>query len=627
MSLEAPKVSIIVATYSPGDALSRVIDSLDAQTMPQAQFETIFVDDGSPDDTHARLQQLATTRPNMQVHRIENSGWPSRPRNVGIEAAKGEYLVFMDHDDSLYPDALRSAYEFAKANHSDVVSPKESKTDDSWWQMEFAVAQNLPDVTHDRGVRNLTPLVPHKMYSRKLFIDNHIRFPEGSRVLWEDVFINVDAYAHAEVVSVMAETPFYLWHVHGSNSSYTFDPARADFYDRLDDMMDHIRTALGDERHADARSYLLAHQVGNRVINRTLALYRKGDSPVARRAVLRARELAGKYMSDEVNRQLSLRHRVMARALLAGRPDLMSQIHDTDLRLSSSVSAAHASWAEGALRLDVNARFSSADGVEPALRMVNGRVMFAVSEGVRDVVGDGVLDFTDGLEAYSTTVLIRSRADYLSWYVPLELLHAGFEASSDGRVALTWRGTGQLDLGDGAAGHPVPAHVYDFRTRHAFAGLVRKGGLGAPAVVLPALVNSRPAVAYRSAKNELALDLTQSKRTLAIDSWPRRGSSGVAADFELPLENIAVFGDGSAPANLSAIPEKPSGDIDSEVAALAAKGQGLSAEVVSQGGEARLRGRANLTAGIYRLCAERDHERFRTGRSIVVDETGGFTLL
>ena len=57
---EAPKVSVIIASYCPGGGLNRVIDSLDAQTLPQDEFEVIFVDDGSPDDTYARLEQIAS---------------------------------------------------------------------------------------------------------------------------------------------------------------------------------------------------------------------------------------------------------------------------------------------------------------------------------------------------------------------------------------------------------------------------------------------------------------------------------------------------------------------------------------------------------------------------------------
>ena len=99
---------MVNAAYRPGEGLDRVSDSLDAQTLPQDRFETIIVDDGSPDDTYERLQRLAAERPNMRVHRIENSGWPSRPRNVATDMARGEWVLFMDHDDSLFPDALRA---------------------------------------------------------------------------------------------------------------------------------------------------------------------------------------------------------------------------------------------------------------------------------------------------------------------------------------------------------------------------------------------------------------------------------------------------------------------------------------------------------------------------------------
>ena len=81
MAPPTPKISVVVAAYCPGPAIHRVIDSLDAQTLPQSEFETIIVDDGSPDDTFEQLQALAATRPNLTVTRIENSGWPSRPRN------------------------------------------------------------------------------------------------------------------------------------------------------------------------------------------------------------------------------------------------------------------------------------------------------------------------------------------------------------------------------------------------------------------------------------------------------------------------------------------------------------------------------------------------------------------
>ncbi len=117
------KVSVVVATYNSPPELAGLVESLDDQSLPADEYELIFVDDGSSDDTHDRLNALAAERSNMQVHRIPNSGWPGRPRNIGTRAASGEFLFFADHDDYLFPEALERMYAFAVENDLDVVHP------------------------------------------------------------------------------------------------------------------------------------------------------------------------------------------------------------------------------------------------------------------------------------------------------------------------------------------------------------------------------------------------------------------------------------------------------------------------------------------------------------------------
>jgi glycosyltransferase involved in cell wall biosynthesis len=203
-----PKVSIVIPTYNtPNDELTQLVASLDAQTLPADQFEAIFVDDGSTDDTHDRLLGIAASRPHVRVERIENSGWPSKPRNVGIDLAAGEYVLFMDHDDRLYPDGLRAAYEFARENGADVLCGKESYTKSPSWALNTYVGDQAQSLGRE-DIHPLVPMNPHKLYRREFLREHGIRFPEGRRFFWEDQFFNIAAARHARVISTMSSTPF-----------------------------------------------------------------------------------------------------------------------------------------------------------------------------------------------------------------------------------------------------------------------------------------------------------------------------------------------------------------------------------------------------------------------------------
>src|SRR3954462_10078084 len=102
----AIKVSVVVPVYNPGRHIERLLASLRRQSLPADEFEVIFVDDGSTDGTRERLDALAAEIANFQVIAIPRSGWPGRPRNVGIDAARGEYVQFVDNDDELGNEAL-----------------------------------------------------------------------------------------------------------------------------------------------------------------------------------------------------------------------------------------------------------------------------------------------------------------------------------------------------------------------------------------------------------------------------------------------------------------------------------------------------------------------------------------
>ncbi|HVN53913.1 MAG TPA: glycosyltransferase [Anaerolineaceae bacterium] len=101
-----PKVSIIIPTYNTANYLAATIDSAIHQSF--TDYEIIVIDDGSTDETETILDKYKN---NIRVHKQLNQG-PGAARNVGIQIANGENLVFLDSDDLLHSGmlAIQTAY-------------------------------------------------------------------------------------------------------------------------------------------------------------------------------------------------------------------------------------------------------------------------------------------------------------------------------------------------------------------------------------------------------------------------------------------------------------------------------------------------------------------------------------
>lgn len=101
-NMQVPRVSIIMPAYNTARFIRAAIDSVLAQTYKN--FELIIVDDCSPDDCAAICQSYSDTRLRL-VSLTENRGLAGA-RNAGIEAAKGEFIGFLDSDDVAVPERL-----------------------------------------------------------------------------------------------------------------------------------------------------------------------------------------------------------------------------------------------------------------------------------------------------------------------------------------------------------------------------------------------------------------------------------------------------------------------------------------------------------------------------------------
>ena len=196
------KISIIIPIYNIERHLTQTLNSLLNQTIGHENLEIIMVDDFSNDGSVEIIDDYANKYENfIAIHLTENSGLPGKPRNIGIEKATGEYLMFMDHDDCYANDACEVLYNKITKENVDIVFSRyhyffeDGKVQPSFNYCEEISEIKINSIDEDKQLLTIAPSIWTKIFDRNLIIDNKIRFPEG--VLAEDLFFVVKSFLMA----------------------------------------------------------------------------------------------------------------------------------------------------------------------------------------------------------------------------------------------------------------------------------------------------------------------------------------------------------------------------------------------------------------------------------------------
>lgn len=225
------KVSVIVPVYNVEKYLPRCLDSLVNQTLQE--IEIIAVDDCSPDRSIDILRDYEQRYPEkVKVIQSPENRRQGGARNLGIRAAEGEYIGFVDSDDWADLTMFEKLYTEAMNSHCDVV--------DCDYYLAFADHQviersnkavDIGELDLDRKKRLV--LNPGrtwtKIYHRRLFVEENIYFPE--HLFYEDNEIMPILMASARKLGKVAEC-LYFYHV-GSGGSTTERRNSYHHFDRL----------------------------------------------------------------------------------------------------------------------------------------------------------------------------------------------------------------------------------------------------------------------------------------------------------------------------------------------------------------------------------------------------------
>ena len=203
----APRVSVVIPVYNSMPYLTGTMTSLLTQEM--TDFEVIAVNDGSTDGSAEELDRFAQLDSRITVVHQPNSGWPGSPRNRGLNLARGEFVFFMDADDTMAPEALRlmvAQVDDAPADAPiDVVIPRFAGTGGRKVQSLF--------LRHPQGAisigRAMETLSPQKLFRREMIEADGLRFPEEKVRLEDGIFVT-RSYVIARGITFCGHAPLYF---------------------------------------------------------------------------------------------------------------------------------------------------------------------------------------------------------------------------------------------------------------------------------------------------------------------------------------------------------------------------------------------------------------------------------
>ena len=180
------KISIIIPVYNVEKYLERCLDSVLNQSYKN--LEIILINDGSTDNSLDICLKYAKKDNRIKLINQNNSGI-SEVRNKGLEAAKGEYIAFVDSDDVIDKDMFKTLYNNLLKYDSDISScnykifhNKINFDKEEYYNKIFSKEESLKDIISN-GV--LTNFLWNKLFKKELF--NNIKFPKN--MIYEDMYV------------------------------------------------------------------------------------------------------------------------------------------------------------------------------------------------------------------------------------------------------------------------------------------------------------------------------------------------------------------------------------------------------------------------------------------------------
>lgn len=196
------KLSVIIPVYNTEKYLTESIDSVLEQSK-DISLEILLVNDESPDGSQEIIDSYAKRFPFIHSY-LQSHGRQGKARNTGLKNAKGDYIVFLDSDDTLTKGALQHFYNIAKRHDSDFVVGV-ARSFKGWRKWIGDSHRNYKREIINTNLDNTPILLTdtsscNKIYRRSFLLDNNIWFPE--KTFCEDVEFVYKSYLLSDRITI-----------------------------------------------------------------------------------------------------------------------------------------------------------------------------------------------------------------------------------------------------------------------------------------------------------------------------------------------------------------------------------------------------------------------------------------
>ena len=186
------RLSIIVPFYNVDRYMTRCLDSIYAQDIPENEYEVLCINDASPDHSREIVQAYQCKHANLKLIEHPTNRMPGAGRNTGLLAAHGKYVWFIDSDDYIQENVLAKLLTIVESNDLDLLHFCAQRVTDEDVTYAYLYAPIETEVTSGMAYLN-NRIVSYwekhttawlKLYRREFLLKNKLLFPEG--VYFED---------------------------------------------------------------------------------------------------------------------------------------------------------------------------------------------------------------------------------------------------------------------------------------------------------------------------------------------------------------------------------------------------------------------------------------------------------